>query len=225
MRFRLLVSLACLLCVVAACQETPPTLIVLVVTPTPPGENATQAQSTELSASAAITDTPSAPTATDTPAPTPTHDPRPTPSITQIQVAEQPFENGRMFWIQPTQQIWVLVITGEGRGQWTIYEDVFADGEPETDPSIVPPNEDLYQPSRGFGKLWRENDEVRDALGWAVTPDEFGYISRYEYHPGGSVTPDGVFQAGPGYHILFSLYEEAFRFNEADQSWQLGRGE
>lgn len=225
MRFRLLVSLACLIFVVTACQEAPPTLIVLVVTPTPQGADVTPDAATELSAAAVVTETATVPSATDTPAPTPTIDPRPTPTVNQIQVAEQPFEHGRMFWIQPTGQIWVLIVTEEGRGAWSIYEDSFVEGDPETDPSIVPPSENLYQPSRGFGKLWRENTDIRDALGWAVTPMEFGYISRYEYHPGGVVTPDGIYQAGPGYHILFSLYEEAFRFNEVDQTWQLGRGE
>ena len=122
-------------------------------------------------------------------------------------------------------QMWVLIVTGEGHGTWSIYDDTFVEGDAESDPSMAPPADDLFQPSRGFGKLWRENAEVRTALGWAVTPDEFGYISRYEYHPGGAVAADGSYQAGPGYHILFSLYEEAFRFNEADQTWQLGRGE
>jgi hypothetical protein len=72
----------------------------------------------------------------------------------------------------------------------------------------------MYQPERGFGKLWRTNQEVRDALGWGVTP-EFGYISNYEYHPGGTV--DAL---APGYHILFSLYQERFRFNETDGTWE-----
>lgn len=223
MRFRFLVSLVLLLIIVTACQQTPPTIVVLVATETPvAGDDASA--TVEVSA-ANTTSTPTALSATETPAPTPTIDPRPTPTIGQIQAAEQPFENGRMFWIQPMRQIWVLVLTGEGRGEWTIYEDTFVEGEPETDPSIVPPSDNVYQPSRGFGKLWRENDDIREALGWAVTPTEFGYISRYEYHPGGAVTGDNTYVAGPGYHILFSLYEEAFRFNEADQTWQLGRGE
>ena len=87
-------------------------------------------------------------------------------------------------------------------------------------PSLTPPA-GLLQPDRGFGKLWREVPEVRDMLGWAVTP-EFGYTSAYEYHAGGSVDANGEFTPGPGYHILYSLYGERFRFNEADGTWQLG---
>lgn len=221
MRFWLLLVSACLLVLLAACQEAPPTLVIVVATETPAeGEAATAAIGAP-----AQTDIPTTTPITPTPAPSPTPNPFPTATLGQVQVAEQPFEHGRMFWIQPKRQIWVLKITSEGRGVWTIYNDTFEDGQPELDPSLTPPADNLYQPERGFGKLWRENAAVREALGWAVTPDEFGYISRYEYHPGGTLTADGQFVSGPGYHILFSLYEEAFRLNEADMSWQLGRGD
>lgn len=218
MRVRLLVCVIGLLALVTACQQAPPTLMVLVVTQTP------IASSTAATLPVIQSASPLPPTRTPTPAPTPTRDPFPTPTLGQVQVAEQPFEHGRMFWIAPRQEIWVLVSGEQGRGVWTVYRDTFVEGEPESDPEIEPPDEGLYQPRRGFGKLWRENPEVREALGWAVTPDEFGYISRYEYHPGGRVA-NGTYQAAPGYHILFSLYEEAFRFNENDRTWQLGRGE
>jgi hypothetical protein len=222
MRFRLFLSVVCLLFAASACDNAPPTLMVLVVSPTPSTPDNTLIPT---SAAQSVTDVPTEIRETATPAPTPTLDPFPTPTVGQVQVAEQPFEHGRMFWIQPRTEIWVLVVTGEGRGRWTVYQDTFADGQIEFDPDIVPPGDNQYQPHRGFGKLWRENAEVRNALGWAVTPDEFGYISRYEYYPGGVVDSAGVYVPGPGYHILFSLYEEAFRFNEVDMTWQLGRGD
>lgn len=216
MRFRLLVSLVCVLFMAAACgEQTPPTLVVLIVTPT----DVPAAQIRPGSAPRATR------TPTEVPDPTVTPAAFPTPTFGQVQVAEQLFEHGRMFWIQPLSQIWVIVVTDEGRGSWYVYPDTFTEGEPEYDDSIVPPAENLFQPRRGFGKLWRENEEVREMMGWAVTPDEFGYISRYEYYPGGYFTEAGQFVPEPGYHILFSLYEEAFRFNETDQTWQLGRGE
>src|SRR5690606_23983632 len=155
--------------------------------------------------------------ATSTPTPTATPDPRPTATTGQIQVVEEVLERGRMFYIEPLDQIWVMVVTGEGRGTWSIYPDTFEEGDAEFDPSIVPPD-GLMQPERGFGKLWRENPEVREALGWAVTP-EFGYVSEYRYQPGGHFDENGEFVPGPGYHVLFSLYGEAFRFNEEDNTW------
>lgn len=201
----------------AACQGPPPTLVVMVVTATPTSNTASENgdATAELAAENPDGDeTEVVPTATPT-LPPPTASNQPTPTISEIQVAEQVFENGRMMWLGPTKQIWVMILSDEGKGQWKVYEDTFADGDMETDPSIKPPD-GLLQPSRGFGKLWRDNPEIREALGWATTP-EFGYVSRYEYHPGAD--------NGPGYHILFSLYGEAFRFNESDDfsdwTWQL----
>ena len=212
MRSRLLVIFIIALMLVAACQGQPPTVVYIVLSPTP----------TQGTSSANNDDPPSVtPTPTESSTPTPTATPNffPTATINQITVAEQVFQRGRMFWIEPTHQIWVLVVESQGHGAWQVFRDTFEEGQPESDPSIVPP-QNLLQPMRGFGKLWRENPAVRQALGWAVTP-EFGYVSNYEYHPGGEVV-NRAYVAGPGYHVLFSLYDEAFRFNEADGTWQLG---
>jgi hypothetical protein len=213
---RLVSTLALLALALAACQGPPPTQIVLVVTATPTPEEAEQTSATAESQAAATstpeTETTPGETATTaagtvTPQPLPSVVASPTPIVNQIQVAEQVFEHGRMFWLQPTQQIWVMIVRESGHGDWLIFEDNFEEGEAESDPSLIPP-EGFSQPTRGFGKLWRENPDIRDALGWAITP-EFGFVTRYEYHTDG------------GYHILTSLYEEEFRFNEADRTWQI----
>ncbi|MBL8134745.1 MAG: hypothetical protein JNL42_22990 [Anaerolineae bacterium] len=232
MRPRLL-FIVLLATLVGACQAMPNGFFVVVTATPDPSEIALN-----LTRDAAVTMVaqlqPAAPTEAPTqvlPTPEPTNaaalEPTPlpagfpTPVVAQITVAEQLFEGGRMFWIQPTGQIWVMVITSEGRGTWTIYEDTFVEGEPETDPALAPP-EGRYQPERGFGKLWRQAENLRSVLGWGVTP-EFGYVSQYEYHAGGSVdSATGSYTPGPGYHIVFSLGGELFRFNEADGTWQLG---
>lgn len=224
MHCRFFLLLVVLATAVTACQQQPPTVIVKIVTATPYGENIAAASDAILSAAA--TEDPTRVLPTQTPAPTPTPDLFPTPVAGQLQVAEQPFEHGRMFWIQPRGEIWVMIETGDGKGTWQIFQDTFADGQPESDSDIVPPEEGLYQPERGFGKLWREHEDVRAALGWAVTPDEFGYVSRYEYHVLPTVNEAGEVVPSPaGYHILFSLYEQPFRFNESDNTWQEGRGD
>lgn len=236
-------ALAALVIVVAgACQGPPPTeyviitatetptAVVLVVTATPdsgqptqPAENAGQAAAQEASltaeafvANATIDPSPTE-EATRRGRVTPTLDPFPTPTISEIQVAEQLFENGRMFWLQPTNQIWVMVETSDGSGVWTVYEDKFVEGDVEFDPQIVAPT-GLLQPERGFGRLWRETADVKDAIGWALEP-EIGYVSHYEYRPAGEVM-DGVYIQAPGYHILSSNYGEVFRFNEINGTWQ-----
>ena len=215
-----LILCAVFMIVLAGCQgQTEKVVLVVTATPAP----------TEASASSIATDTtvPLVPTttatlspvpATVTPSVPPTVDVRPTATLGQIQVAEEVFEHGRMFWIQPQEQIWVMYDNGQGTGQWQVYENSYKDGEPETDPSIVPPD-GKYQPVRGFGKLWREHPEIKDKLGFGITP-EFGYVSNYEYHPGGQVDAQGKWVPGTGYHILFSLYNEKFQFNEVDGTWK-----
>ncbi|MEO8606698.1 MAG: hypothetical protein ABI690_02360 [Chloroflexota bacterium] len=215
MRYRLSICLSLIL-FVAACQGPPPTQIVLVVTATSENQQ-TQPTLTTVEVQQAATQSPTVVAATAMPQASPTFDPFPTPTVSQIQVAEQVFEHGRMMWIQPRKQIWVMVDDGSGKGKWSVFEDTFQDGETEFDPSLVPPD-NKYQPERGFGKIWRENQAIHDGLGWGLTP-EFGYVSNYEYHPGGTVT-QGQFVPGAGYHILFSLSQEKFQFNEADYTWK-----
>jgi hypothetical protein len=214
MRYRLFICFALIL-VVAACQGPPPTQIVLVVTATSESQQ-TEPTSTIVETEEA-TDAPTALSVTATPQVTPTIDPFPTATVSQIQAAEQVFEHGRMMWIQPRGQIWVMIEKTPGSGTWSVFEDTFQDGEAEFDPSQVAP-EGKFQPTRGFGKLWRENEEIHSALGWGLTP-EFGYVSGYEYHPGGKVE-NNQYVPGPGYHILFSLSQEKFQFNEADYTWE-----
>ncbi len=233
MRLRI-VAIGLFAVILTACQGPPPT-VVFVVTSTPePGVQETIEATPEVTeTSSAVLPTNAPPTPVEvtlqvataasagTAAPTDLPPNFPTPIAVPIQYAEQLFENGRMFWLQPIGQIWVLIVTGEGQGTWATYEDTFLEGEPESDPSLVPPEDNMMQPVRGFGKLWRTNDEVRDALGWAVNP-EFGYVERYEYHAGGNVDGSGGYTPGPGYHIIYSLYGERFRLNEADGTWVLG---
>jgi hypothetical protein len=85
--------------------------------------------------------------------------------------AWQPFQNGFMIWLEAENGIFVFYNTG----QYQFYEDRFNEGDPESDPTLVPPD-GLYQPIRGFGLVWRENPVVRDGLGWA-TAQESGYES------------------------------------------------
>ncbi len=215
MRIGIIVSLTLVL-LTAACQGPPPTQIVLVVTATPSG----QTTSSEAASPNASSPSPASPTtvaATKPPAPKATPNLFPTPTVGQIQIAEQQFEHGRMFWIQPRTQIWVMYDNGTGTGKWEIYQDTFQDGEMESDPSIIPPAGE-FQPERGFGKLWRETPGIKDQLGFGIIP-EYGYVSDYEYHPGGQVV-DGKYVQGPGYHILYSLYHDKFQFNEADGTWK-----
>lgn len=242
-RLTILASLAMLL-LIAACQPgLQPTQFAIVVTrevtvvvtsqqngPVPVATEASDTTATEAEA------TPEAQTAADanatavpteativentTPTITPTVDPFPTPERGQIFVADQQFQNGRMFWLQPINQIWVLLTIEGGEQEWQIYEDTFEEGMLESDPTLQPPATGLIQPIRGFGLLWRENDALRENLGWAID-EEVGYLAAYQYTYGGTLDDNNEYVAGPGFHLLETLDQTALRFNEGIWTWEI----
>ncbi len=222
-----LALLAFLVLAAAACSGPPETQVYIVLSPT--------YEAPTLTALAALSGAATEPPGT--PAPNSGIGPirveaspaLPTPLVTQIQVAEQEFENGRMFWIQPSDEIWVMVNDpGQtDRGYWMIFNDTFEEGETEIDPELTPPANPeatppapLIQPKRGFGKLWRQDENLRQDLGWGVTP-EFGFVTTYEYRAGGYLDSAGRYVSAPGIHILASLGNELFAFDEATMTWWL----
>ncbi len=102
------------------------------------------------------------------------------PTLTEA--AEQPFEHGRMVWLREQRRAeavigpQVLVFFDDGACHQ--YDDTWVEGEPESDPDLVPP-EGYLQPVRGFGKVWREQPEVRSKLGWATAPEQ-GYEGAWQ---------------------------------------------
>lgn len=205
-----LFCLFALLATLTACQGQVVTERVIIVTATPDRGVTATFEAAQAATEAAATATPTL---------TPTPDPFPTPVIGAIYVAEQRFERGWMFWLQPNQQIWLLTVNDDDEHLWAVYDDVFVEGDIETDSDIVAP-EGKQQPVRGFGQLWRENLEVRSAIGWALE-DELGHTTRYEYHHGGALGANNEYIPGPGYHLVESLYGDTFRFNEVDSTWQI----
>lgn len=156
---------------------------------------------------------------TATPTITPTPDPFPTQVSAKVYVAEQRFQHGWMFWLQPNRQIWVLTRDSAGNPIWSVYDDTFVEGEAEYDPQLVAP-EDLHQPIRGFGKLWRENLEVRQAVGWALKTER-GHTSRYVYKQGGYIDDNNEYVPGPGYHQVRAASGDEFRFYEETFTWSI----
>ena len=118
--------------------------------------------------------------------------------------AEQVFENGRMLWLQEirsggfTSEDLLFVLFDDGRWQW--YPDTWTSDQPESDPSIIPP-QGRVQPQRGFGKVWREHAEVRERIGWGLALEQ-GYYAEWqepirEFVPGAAYIrtfADGVIQ-------------------------------
>jgi hypothetical protein len=90
--------------------------------------------------------------------------------------AEQPFEYGTMLWVgeQSGEQSYIYVLFDDDvfSPRWAIYPDTWEEGEELCDPGPPPPG--YQQPERGFGKVWCEEAEVRERLGWALS-SEVGY--------------------------------------------------
>jgi hypothetical protein len=108
-------------------------------------------------------------------------------------MAYQRFEHGVMIWSEATDKIYVLYDRAAGAevGFVQIFQDEFDEGEPESDPSLVPPG-GLFQPIRGFGLVWRTGTSVRDRLGWAAEKERGydGWIQAYingKYFSGGLI--------------------------------------
>lgn len=84
------------------------------------------------------------------------------------------YEHGAMFWREQDRSIFIIsdlaIRQGQETDSWWRVDDTFQEGEPEDDPGLQPP-EGMRQPIRGFGKVWRSNAFVRDAIGWAATEE------------------------------------------------------
>lgn len=79
-------------------------------------------------------------------------------------MAWQRFERGQMFWREDNDRIAVLYSTGS----WTLYRDIWVEGEPEYSCLDVAPGQCPPTPKRGFGKIWCTYAVVRQGLGWAL---------------------------------------------------------
>ena len=86
------------------------------------------------------------------------------PAPITIAGAWQEFEGGFMLWLDGP----VYVLYNGGRFQR--FEDTYDETtDPESGGETPPPGR--VEPVRGFGKVWRENPNVRQGLGWAYAAE------------------------------------------------------
>ena len=113
-------------------------------------------------------------------------------------LAFQPFEHGAMIWVGASQTIYVLFEDGS----YEVYDDTWADGDPETVNETAP--EGLIAPKRGFGAIWSAQPGVRDRLGWGTAAEQ-GYTGAISTDADGRLlipTPDGhTVRLGDGWNI------------------------
>jgi photosystem II stability/assembly factor-like uncharacterized protein len=104
-----------------------------------------------------------------------------------VPAAIQYFENGVMIWRGDNQTIYVIY---DG-GAWDLFDDTFQEGETESDPALIAPN-GLLQPIRGFGKVWRSDEVVRERLGWAVSKETAINALVQDFERGLYIVAEGV---------------------------------
>lgn len=82
--------------------------------------------------------------------------------------AVEGFEHGTMIYVQGSpNEIYVLTLDN----RFERFDDTWVQGvDPETT-GLTPPS-GLLEPKRGFGKVWRNNLEVRGSLGWAMDSEQ-----------------------------------------------------
>jgi hypothetical protein len=170
-----------------AAQQSATVAAISLVTDTP---SPTETFTPTPSPTATATDTPT-PTPTDTPSPTPVPTtPAPTPCSVEVAggflnsyqntngrlgcpvsaarsvyMAQEAFNNGRMFWRSDNGKIYVLY----GNDGWARYDDIWVEGTDNwfsCGEEKSPPT-----PWRGFGAIWCTYDEVRNGLGNATTAE------------------------------------------------------
>jgi hypothetical protein len=85
-----------------------------------------------------------------------------------LTTAVEAFEHGSMLYLQGSPgSIYALTLDGRFRR----FDDTWVSGvDPESGGETPPLG--LLEPKRGFGKVWRNNLDVRGALGWAVTEEQ-----------------------------------------------------
>lgn len=102
--------------------------------------------------------------------------------------AEQAFQYGRMLWVQQLAPgVGPLIYVMYSSGKYDVYPDLWKEGDPTADISSAPAG--LQQPTRGFGKIWRDNPNVREKVGWALSREEGFTTLAQAPRPGESQVP------------------------------------
>jgi hypothetical protein len=114
-----------------------------------------------------------------------------------VPAAVQPFERGRMLWLDlgAAGRKVVALSTMPVLFQHT-YDDTWSEGE--TFAADPPPN--LLAPKRGFGKLWHAHSDLQTTLGWATGPEQGTQATVQPFEHGWLIrmhASDTVYALGP----------------------------
>jgi hypothetical protein len=94
-------------------------------------------------------------------------------------------EHGIMLYVRPTLKIYALPSDTFG----AVFDDTFLNSPDDCTPVKAGPTAGTQEPCRGFGKIWRENPAVRQALGYALAPER-GIAGQTEQFENGFIFAD-----------------------------------
>lgn len=196
-----------------AVDVPPPVVITVVVTSSGSGSEPTQPQAATPESA--------------TPEAEPTAAQYPAPFQSQVDAVYQDFERGFMIYLADRKAIWVFVksipdpagtpVPTQSVGVWLAFADTFQDGEPETDPAFEPPV-NYQQPKRGFGKVWRENANVRDLLGWGLDYER-PYTASVTDYSIGAFDSTGVYSPQSFIHLATTANGLTVHIDESTRTW------
>ncbi len=128
----------------------------------------------------------------------------------------QDFEGGRVYRYaapagsaDPRGTLYIIYNTG----YWETVTDTWDASQPFSDATIIPPT-GRYQPTGAIGKVWRENPQIRQALGWAYAP-EVAFAGRIQTMP--VTTGTAYFYIDHGKGIVLRLYS----VNSGPNTWEV----
>jgi hypothetical protein len=133
----------------------------------------------------------------------------------------QPFERGIMIYRASDKTITVISRDAGASlslGNWLGFKDTWAEGQEPGGGSAPVPG--LFFPQRGFGKVWRDNPQVQQLLGYALTNNESVKPLVYQGFAGGIMidvqqAPGGDYRTSPGIYILYTTHRFEFQYPPA----------
>lgn len=126
-------------------------------------------------------------------------------------IIEQPFQRGRMLYVESSDEIYALFNDGFDPA-WVAFQNRYNPViHAESEPNFAPPP-GLLQPLRILGFVWRGNDRTRSRLGLA-TQQEFAYDGFVQTSPA---------RGGDGNNLYISSSDgTVVQLLPAGESWQL----
>ncbi len=126
-----------------------------------------------------------------------------------VAAVRQPFERGRMLWLDLGQQGKPIFATSTMPALFQQRYDDTWQGETFDMAERTPPP-GLLMPQRGFGKVWLEDATLPAVLGWATAPEQSDTATVQQFDHGWLVMLQGsnrFFAFGPDQSALISLVQ------------------